>query len=369
MTDHPENVRIAIKTGVEETTVQSHPWPELGPDEGMLKIEACGVGGAEPEVYRAGEKWLPVAMGHQIVGTITHMGPEAARIWPVEPGERVVIQEYLPCKSCKWCLKGEYRFCPEADFFSGNNPSRYGLIEPTHENPLVGGFADYIRLPWNAVFHKIPQDLPAELATLAIPIGNGVQWATMDVNAGPGKTVLIIGPGQQGLGAVLGAKDAGAETIILAGKGARDQTRLDLAPELGADHVINVEDEDLLPQLQPILGDRGLDVVVDTTGDPGGKNMDQYLELANYGAWLWVNCMDRGVPVREVKKKYLTVRSGRGRSWWAVDTALRIITSRRFPLEKMCTHTFGLDEVHEAILATAGREIEGAVHCIVDPTK
>ncbi len=79
--------------------------------------------------------------------------------------------------------------------------------------------------------------------------------------------------------------------------------------------------------------------------------------------------MDRGVPVKMVKRKYLTVRSGRGRSWWAVDTALRIITSRRFPLEKMCTHTFGLDQVHEAILATAGREIEGAVHCIVDPTK
>ena len=108
---------------------------------------------------------------------------------------------------------------------------------------------------------------------------------------------------------------------------------------------------------------------VDTTGDPGGANMDQYLEVANYGAWLWVNAMDRGVPVRKVKQKYLTVRSGRGRSWWAVDTALRIITSRRFPLEKMCTHTFGLDDVDLAIKATAGREVEGAIHCIVDPWK
>jgi len=369
MTDHPITVRMAVKTGVEETTISSHPWPEIQPDEGILRIEACGVSGAEPEVYRAGDKWLPVAMGHQIVGTIAAMGPEAAKLWPVYEGERVVIQEYLPCKSCRWCLQGEYRFCPQADFFGGTNPQRFGLIEPTAERPLVGGFAEYIRLPWNTVFHTIPQDLPAELATLAIPIGNGVQWVARDVNAGPGKTVLIIGPGQQGLGAVLGAKDAGAETIILAGKGQRDQARLALAPELGADHVIDVEQEELLPALQRILGKRGLDVVVDTTGDPAGRNMDQYLEIANYGAWLWVNCMDRGVPVKMVKRKFLTVRSGRGRSWWAVDTALRIITSRRFPLEKMCTHTFGLDEVDLAIKATAGREVEGAIHCIVDPWK
>ncbi len=369
MTINPETVRIAIKTGAEQTQIQSFPWPHLGDDEGMLRIEACGVGGAEPEVYRAADKWLPVAMGHQIVGSIAALGDKARQMWKVAPGERVVIQEYLPCKHCNWCLKGEYRFCPDADFFGGANPRRYGLIDPTAAPHLVGGFAEYIHLPWNVVIHRIPQDLPASLATLAIPIGNGVQWATLDVNAGPGKTVLIIGPGQQGLGAVIGAKDAGAARIILAGM-ARDQARLDLALALGADHVINIEAEPLADALPRILGpDGGLDVVVDTTGDPGGVNMDQYLEAANYGAWLWVNCMDRGVPVRMIKQKYLTVRSGRGRSWQAVETALRIIASRRFPLEKMCTHSFGLDEVDLAIKATAGRDVAGAIHCIVDPWK
>ena len=366
MPEAPAEVRIAIKTGPEHTELRRYPWPVLGDDEGMLRIEACGVGGAEPEVYRAADKWTPVAMGHQIVGSVAAMGKRAAMLWQVSPGERVVIQEYLPCKACRWCLQGEYRFCPQADFFGGANPRRYGLIDPTAAPHLVGGFAEYIHLPWNTVFHKIPQDLPAELATLAIPIGNGVQWVTRDVNAGPGKTVLIVGPGQQGLGAVIGARDAGAETIILAGT-SRDATRLALAPELGADHVLNVDEEPLLDGLRRLLGTRGLDVVVDTTGDPGGGNMDQYLEVANYGAWLWVNCMDRGVPVREIKRKFLTVRSGRGRSWWAVDTALRIITSRRFPLEKMCTHRFGLAEVHRAIKATAGREVAGAVHVVVDP--
>ncbi len=121
--------------------------------------------------------------------------------------------------------------------------------------------------------------------------------------------------------------------------------------------------------MKAAVGDGGVDVVVDTTGDPGGKNMKQYLELANQGAWLWVNCMDTGVPVREIKRKYLTVRSGRGRTYRAVERALEIIVSRKYPLEDLCTHTFGLGEVDLAIKATAGREIDGAVHVIVDPWK
>jgi threonine dehydrogenase-like Zn-dependent dehydrogenase len=140
-----------------------------------------------------------------------------------------------------------------------------------------------------------------------------------------------------------------------------------LSLELGADHFINAETDDLLARVQALTGGGGLDVVIDTTSDPGGKNLEQYLQVVNQGAWLWVNCVDGAVPVREIKKKYLTVRSGRGRTWQAVERALRIIRSRRFPLEKMATHTFGLAEVDRAIKATGGREVAGAVHVIVDP--
>ncbi|MBL8552124.1 MAG: alcohol dehydrogenase catalytic domain-containing protein [Hyphomonadaceae bacterium] len=362
---HPASVRVAVKTAVERTELKSFPWPGIGPGEGVLRVEACGVGGAEPEVYR-GEKWVPISMGHQVVGTIEAMDPLARTLWKVEIGERVALQEYLPCKACSWCLRGEYRFCPEADFMGAGKPRRFGLMDFTEPPHLVGGFAEYMHLPWNTVIHKIPQDLPPALATLAIPIGNGVQWATLDVNAGPGKTVLIIGPGQQGLGAVMAAKEAGADKVILAGH-TRDQVRLDLSLKLGADHAIDTLKQDLVDAVRTIAD--GVDVVVDTTGDPGAENLKRYLELANQGAWLWVNCIDSGVPVRDIKKKYLTVRSGRGRTHQAVERALQIIRSRKYPLELMCTHTFGLEDVDLAIRATAGKGVEGAVHVIVDPWK
>lgn len=358
-------VRAAVKTGIERTELREFPWPRPGAAEGLLKVEAVGVGGAEPEVYRS-ERWQSIIMGHQVVGSIAELGPLARQLWRVELGERVVLQEYLPCKACKWCLRGEYRFCPDADFFGSARPNRIGLLDCRASPHLVGAFAEYLFMPWNVVVHRIPQDLPAQWATLAIPLGNGVQWATLDVNAGPGKTVLVIGPGQQGLGCVIAAREAGAARVILAGLG-RDRRRLELSLRLGADHWIDVEQASLLEHLKELTRNTGVDVVIDTTGDPGGRNMQQYLQVANQGAWLWVNCMDTGVPVREIKQKYLTVRSGRGRTWQAVERALSIIASRKYPLEAMCTHTFGLQDVDRAIKATAGRDVEGAVHVIVDP--
>lgn len=361
----PDKVRAAVKTGVERTEVRDFPRPVLPPHAGLLKVEACGVGGAEPEIYRS-EKWTNVIMGHQVVGRIAELGPIAQEMWNIQPGERVVLQEYLPCKQCRFCAEGAYRYCPQADFFGAGEPKRFGLMDSTSSPHLWGGFSEYLYLPWNVVIHRIPQDLPADLATLAIPLGNGVQWATMDVNASAGKKVLIIGPGQQGLGAVIAAKLAGADCVILAGL-SRDQARLDLARRIGADHIINADKESLVARIKEITSNEGLDVVVDTTGDPGGKNLEQYLQVVAQGAYLWVNAMSEGVPVRELKKKFITARSGRGRTYQAVERALQIISSRKLPLEHMCTHHYGLKDVDLALKATAGREAQGAIHVVVEP--
>jgi threonine dehydrogenase-like Zn-dependent dehydrogenase len=360
-------VRSAVKVGVEQTEIREFPRPQVAPNEGLLRVEAVGVGGAEPEIYRD-EKWSPIIMGHQTVGVVAELGPIAAAQWKVEVGERVVVQEYLPCRQCQWCMRGAFRLCPDCDFFGGKSPRRLGLMDCTPAPHLFGGFSEYLYMPWNTVIHRIPQDLPAHLATLAIPIGNGVQWTCLDSNAGPGKTVLVIGPGQQGLGCVIAAKMAGAACVILSGLN-RDRARLELAPRLGADFVINAEEENLVERVKAITGEAGVDVVVDTTSDPGGALLAQYLQFAAKEAYLSVNCADEGVPVRDIKRKFLTIRSPRGRTFAAVDRALEYITSGKLPLEAMCSHRFGLEDVDLAIKATAGREVADAIHVVVEPSR
>ena len=361
-------VLAAVKVAPEQTELREFARPVIPPDAGLLRVEASGVGGSDPQTYRK-EKHAPIIMGHENVGTIDELGAVAAKRWGLKVGDRVALQEYLPCWHCEWCTQGDFRLCMEADFFNVKDrlhTLRFGMCSCDIAPHLWGGFAQYMYLPANSVLHKIPAGLDARLATLAVPMGNGVQWACTDGGAAPGKTVLVYGPGQQDLGCVLAAKAAGALTVILVGM-TRDKARLDLSLRLGADHAIDTEQQDLAREVMRITAGRGVDVVVDTTGDPRGEVAAQAVALAAKGAILSLNGLEQSVPIGEIKKRYLTVRAPRGRSYAAVELALRYIASGRWPLHQVCSHDFALGQVDSAIRATAGKGVAGAIHVTVSP--
>lgn len=362
-------VKAAVKVDVERIELREFDMPSIGPDSGLLRIDSAGVGGSEPEMYRKPNS-APCVMGHENVGTVAELGEAAAKRWGLKPGDRIALEEYLPCWNCHWCRQGDYRLCMEADFFNVKdqfNTLRYGTCNADIAPHLWGGFAQYLYLAPNAVIHKIPQTMNVRHATLAIPMGNGVQWAVLDGGTGMGKAVLIYGPGQQGLGCAIAAKSAGAGLVIITGQ-TRDKARLDLALELGADIAVNVDEQNLKDVVMAHTGGFGVDVVVDTTGDPTGDIAVQAVELAAKGAYLNLNGIKGAtVPIGEIKKRYLTVRAPRGHSYRSVEIALQIIGSGRWPIDKLCSHDFPLADTHTAVMATAGREVEGAIHVTVDP--
>ncbi|HUI61452.1 MAG TPA: alcohol dehydrogenase catalytic domain-containing protein [Steroidobacteraceae bacterium] len=361
-------IRAAVKVGVERTELRTFERPAIGPACGLLRMEMCGVGGSDPELYRWPEH-APVIMGHECVGTIEEIGSDAARRWNVGPGDRVALHEYLPCWECRWCRQGDFRLCEQADFFLVRDrlhTLRYGMCDCGIEPHLWGGFAEYLYLPRNAVLHRVPAGLRADLATTAIPLGNGFQWSVLDGGAGPGKSVLVFGPGQQGLGCVYAARVAGASQVILVGL-TRDAARLDLALHLGADHVIDAQKEDVRDCVRFHTAGRGVDVIVDTTGDPQGQVAADAVALAAKGAQLNLNGLTQSIPLGQVKRLYLTLRAPRGHSYQAVALALRHLQFQQDRLAALCSHTFGLESVDTAIHATAGRVIEGAIHVTVNP--
>src|SRR4029079_2630019 len=105
-----------------------------------------------------------------------------------------------------------------------------------------GGFAQYVYLPWNAVVHQVPTGVTPELAGLVTPMANGVEWCLFDGGVGYNSTVLIQGPGQQGLSQTVICKQAGASLIIVTGT-SKDAARMKVAKELGADYIIDVQQE------------------------------------------------------------------------------------------------------------------------------
>jgi threonine dehydrogenase-like Zn-dependent dehydrogenase len=123
-------------------------------------------------------------------------------------------------------------------------------------------------LPWNAVLHKVPKGVSPELAGIVTPMANGIEWALFDCGVGYNSSVLIQGPGQQGMAQTVACKQAGASCIIVTGT-AKDVKRLEVAKKLGADYTINVSEEDPLERIMEITGGIGVDVSLECTSGAG----------------------------------------------------------------------------------------------------
>ena len=144
------------------------------------------------------------------------------------------------CGKCEWCHVGQYRHCENTNWRTNPDAIRYGYTSAEKAPHLWGGFAQYVYLPWNAVVHHVPKGVTPELAGLVTPMANGVEWSLFDGGVGYNSTVLIQGPGQQGLSQTVICKQAGASLIIVTGT-SKDAARLKVAKELGADYVIDVQ--------------------------------------------------------------------------------------------------------------------------------
>src|SRR6266566_7857332 len=251
-------VRAVVMTAPRTFEMREFPRPVIGPDEGLLRVEACGICGSDVEQYKGhlGQRGLPMVPGHEPLGIIEEVGERAAQRWGVSVGDRVALEILIPCRSCDLCLTGRYMACK-------NRKGSYGGYNPG-EPRLNGGFAEYIHLHPNSILHPISADIPAEIAVMYNPLGAGVRWAVQIGGVGLGSTVLILGAGQRGLAAVLASRAAGAGTIIVTGL-ARDAGKLALAREFGADHTIDVEAEDTVERVMEITGGTGTDVALDLT--------------------------------------------------------------------------------------------------------
>jgi threonine dehydrogenase-like Zn-dependent dehydrogenase len=358
-------IRAATTIGPLKTEIREFPFPEIPPDAGLLKIEAAGVCGSDWHAYNADRPAR--IMGHENVGRIHRLGTVAAGRWGLQEGDRVALEEYLPCGHCDFCRSGDYRLCEETE---ARRPGalRYGTTPVSHPPGLWGGYSQFQFLHPNSVFHRLPDDVPAELAAMCLPLGNGIQWTCLDAGVGPGKTILIQGPGQQGLACVIAAKGAGADRIIVSGL-SRDAHRLEVATGLGADFTIQADRENLAEKVMAITEGRGVDISVDAAGGPdtlmhairAAKKNGQVLFAASPSS------MHPDFHAADLLARRLTLRPCRGHSYQAVELALRYIGSGRFPLHLMATHRFGLAETDLAIRTLGGEGAPGAIHVTVMP--
>lgn len=234
---------------------------------GVGRVLAAGVCGTDLELFGdapLARRIRPVVLGHENVVVLEECDDLLARRWGVGVGDRVLVEEYIPCGHCAACRQGRYRVCPRTDFHS-DAFLRYGRMRLDGPAGPWGGFAELLYVHPDAALHRVPAVLPDEHATLAVPFANAVRWLRDLAGVGRGTAVLVLGPGALGLACAAVALDAGAAVVGVAGL-AHDAGRLDVARSLGA-HPVTLEGDDLDTGRLAAAFDRpGPDVVVDTTG-------------------------------------------------------------------------------------------------------
>src|SRR3982750_1480890 len=263
-----QQVLAAVRTAARTTELREFPMPALPADGALLRAEVAGICGTDVKMYSKPVIDEPVIMGHENVGVIADAGPELVKRQGLDVRDRGFAEPYVACYQCEWCRIGEYRHCEATDWRTNPDARRYGYT--TCDNPyhLWGGFAQYMFLPWNCVIHTVPDNVSDAEAGIITPLSNGIEWALYDCEVGFMDTVLIQGPGQQGLSQVVACRQAGAAQIIVTGT-TRDAARLELAKTLGAEETIDVQQEDALDRVLELTDGKGVDVVLDCTAGAG----------------------------------------------------------------------------------------------------
>lgn len=363
-------MKAAVATAPGVTQIQDLPLPAPDPAAGLLKVACTGVCGSDWGYYQnlPGTRG-PLILGHETVGHVEAIGALAARQWKVREGDLVALEEYLPCGHCDDCRSGEFRLCAATDWRLGG--LRYGATALSLAPGLWGGYAEFQHLHLNTVFHRVPAGVAPRHAALALPLSNGIEWTYLQGGAGPGQTVLIQGPGQQGLACVVAAREAGAARIILTGMDTpTDARRMALGRRLGAHHTINIGQDDLLETVADITGGHMADLVIDCASG-GPASVVSAIELARRRGRVILGGQKRQkVPAFDSDRiiaNFLTVKGMRGHSYAAVELALQLIAANRHQVTEMSTHALGLQDTDLALRTLVGEGLEGAIHMVIDP--
>ena len=361
--------RTIVQTGPRQLERRDLPIPEIDDESALLRIEACGICGSDVEQYTGTiPVRLPLIPGHEPLGTIEKIGDRAAKRWGVNVGDRVAVEALIPCGHCRACIEGRYQVCRGRGGMFG-----YAYVPLSRPPGLWGAYADVMYLDPHSIVHPIKKDVPAEIAVMFNPLGAGFRWGVELPNTGPGDTVLILGPGQRGLASVIATRAAGADKIIVTGL-TKDAKKLALAKELGADHTIDVEQEDLRDRVKQLTDGRGADVVIEVSAYATEPVADSLYLAATGGRVVLAGVKGlKEVPgfVSDVIVfKELTIIGAFGVTSQSYRSAIRLIESGRVPLAKMHTHDFALEEAETAIQTLAGEAPgEASIHSCLLPNR
>jgi len=329
-----------------EIFVREVETPVPGPDDLLVRVEACGICGTDRHLLH-GEfpATPPLTLGHEFCGIVEAMGSDVKGF---SLGSRITGDPNISCGRCPQCLVGRVNLC--------RNLKAIGISRD-------GGFAEYVIVPQRQAF-EIPLTLDPVHGAFCEPLAcclHGIDMAEIKA----GSSVVVLGGGVIGLLTVQLARLAGATTVILS---TRQQSRRTLAEEIGATATVDPSAGDVIEQIAGPNGlvPGGVDVVLECAGV--AETVQQSTRLAKAGGTVVIlGVLPQGEKV-EIEPFDILFRElrvlGSFINPFTHRRAADLVASGTIEIDKLISRRISLDEAPDVIRRPAA---PGEVKVLVIP--
>ncbi len=323
-----------------------------GPGEVLVKMAVAGLCHSDLSVIDGNRpRPVPMVLGHEASGIVEEVGDY---VDDLKPGDHVVFVFVPSCGHCAPCSEGRPALCEPGAASNGKGDLLGGATrlsrngEKIHHHVGVSSFAEYATVSRRSLV-KVDRDLPLDVAGLigcAVLTGAGAVFNTGDVK--PGSSVAVIGLGGVGLAALIGAATAGAETIIAVD---RLDSKLEFARELGATHVFNADDPDIVGKIKEATRG-GVEAALEFAGSVKALEFGYAITrrggttitagLPNPRAMLSLPAVTLVAEERTLKGSYI----GSGVPSRDIPRFLSLYKRGKLPVDRLLTHRMKLDDIN-----------------------
>jgi NDMA-dependent alcohol dehydrogenase len=344
-----------------------------GPKEGevLLSFEATGLCHSDHHVVTGDLAGVPLPMigGHEGAGVVQEVGPG---VRDLKAGDHVVASFLPACGKCRWCATGHQNLCDLgalilAGVQSDGTYRRHARGQDIGGMTGLGSFAQYGTVSEASVV-KVDDDLPLSRACLlgcGITTGWGSAVNTADV--APGDTVVVIGCGGIGAGAIQGARLAGAEKIVVV---EIVEDKRDKAFQFGATHFVTS-----MPEAMALVADLTRGVMADsallTVGVVEGPMIGEALDIVRKGGAVVLTAIASMADVTPTlpmafftlfQKRLLGSLYGEANPRADIPRLLSLYREGKLLLDETVTSEYKLNDINEAYDdMLAGRNIRGVI--------
>lgn len=304
------------------------PKPQIKPGHVLLKIAYVGFCGSDLNTFRGLNPLvkLPVIPGHEVGAIVEDIADDVPNT--LYPGLHATVDPYTSCGQCPACRNDRKNACEFNQTFGVQRD---------------GAMSEYLLVPWQKVITD--KDIDVRNFTLVEPMSVGFH-AVRRGEVTDNDTVMVIGCGMIGVGAIVRAARRGAKVIAVD----VDDKKLNLAKRLGAHHTINTATEDLHERIQLITHNQGVDVTIEAVGRPETYRA-AISEAAFTGRVVYIGYAKEHVAFNtaDFVKKELDIRGSRNATQNDFKAVIEYLKYGTCPVDDLISAVYAPDDAQEAL--------------------